>query len=248
MLRVLIAEDNVDVQQLHASIMRGWGFEFDLAANGREAVELARARDGAYDICLMDIDMPVMGGLEAARFMRRELRYFPILAVTGKTRQWTEYFDSGIDDLLEKPFTITGLRQKIGEWTEKHYQIVIQETGSVLIERGRPMDKHHAQELRELAKVNLRRVKFFDGPGSSLIVHKNVTNKISHDFNVKRQLMATFLNREPGKPTRCDLYKEGCALMPQTYLTPEEYEELEKMENAELEKYQEPALSGPHVR
>jgi hypothetical protein len=84
--------------------------------------------------------------------------------------------------------------------------------------------------------------------GNALIVHKNVTNKISHDFNVKRHLMTTFLNRDPGQPTRCELYKEGHFLMPQTYLTPEEYDELVEMENAELEQYQEPVFTGPHVQ
>ena len=104
------------------------------------------------------------------------------------------------------------------------------------------MDQQHAEELRELAKKNLCRVKFFDGPGSSLIVHKNVTNKISHDFNVKRQLMATFINRDPDKPTRCELYKESHYLMPQTYITEEENNGLIQLEDAELEKYPEPAL------
>ncbi len=107
------------------------------------------------------------------------------------------------------------------------------------------MDQRHAQELRELAKKNLRRVKFFDGPGSSLIVHKNVTNKISYDFNVKRQLMTSFINRDFEKPTRCELYKESNYFMPQTYLMEEESDNLIKLEDAELEKYPEPAFKRP---
>ena len=106
------------------------------------------------------------------------------------------------------------------------------------------MDQQHAQELRELAKKNLCKVKFFDGPGSSLVVHKNVTNKISHDFNVKGQLTTTFINRDPDKPTRCDLYKESNYLLPQTYITEEESSNLIDQEDAELEKYPEMSFSN----
>lgn len=65
---------------------------------------------------------------------------------------------------------------------------------------------------------------------------------ISHDFNVKRQLMTTFINRDPDKQTRCELYKESGYLMPQTYLTEEECDNLIQLEDTELEKYPEPAF------
>jgi hypothetical protein len=112
------------------------------------------------------------------------------------------------------------------------------------IEEEMPMDQQHAQELRELAKKDLRKVKLFDSPGSTVIVHKNVTNKISHDFNVKKQLLSTFINRDPEKPTRCELYKESNYFMPQTYLTEEEYSDLINAENSELSGYANLALKA----
>mgnify|MGYP003967659815 FL=1 len=99
------------------------------------------------------------------------------------------------------------------------------------------MDRQHAQELRELAKKDLRKVKLFDSPGSTIIVHKNVTNKISHDFNIKKQFVSTFTNRDPERPTRCELYKDSNYLMPQTFLTGEECDEVLKAEDQDLEKY-----------
>lgn len=103
------------------------------------------------------------------------------------------------------------------------------------------MDQQHAKELRELAKQGLRKMKLFDSPGSTVIVHKNVANKISHDFIVEQKLVTSFINRDPDKPTRCDLYKETNYLMPQTFLTEEECNDILKAEDDDLEKYTEMA-------
>lgn len=240
-MKILIAEDDAPLQLMAERLMKYWGFEFDMASNGREAVDQARANQGKYDLCLMDIDMPIMNGLEATKIIRRNLKYFPILALTGNLRDKEEYLAVGMDDFLGKPYSINKLYQKISGLTVKFYNAIINNK-DIFIKEEMPMDQQHAQELRELAKKNLRKVKFFDGPGNSLIVHKNVTNKISHDFNVKRQLMTTFINREPDKPTRCELYKESNYLMPQIYLTDEESNNLIQLEDAELEKYSEPAF------
>ena len=148
-----------------------------------------------------------------------------------------------MDDFLGKPYGINELYDKIDELIVKAYKFEI-DGNDVFIKKEMPMDQQHAKILRELAKKNLCKVKFFDGPGSSLIVHKNVTNKISHDFNAKRQLMTTFINRDPDKPTRCELYKESNYLMPQTYITEEECSKIIEQENEELEKHTEPVLAN----
>ena len=240
-MRILIAEDDVPLQLMDARLMKRWGFEFDIVSNGQEAVDQAQANEGKYDLCLMDVDMPIMNGLEATKIIRRKLKYFPIMALTGNLRAKEEYLAVGMDDFIQKPFSIDNLQQKISELTVKFYKVITDDK-NISVKKEMPMDQQHAQELRELAKKNLRRAKFFDGPGNSLIIHKNVTNKISYDFNVKRQLMTTFINRDPDKPTRCELYKESNYLMPQIYLTEEESNDLMQLEDAELEKYPEPAF------
>lgn len=240
-MRILIAEDDTALQRMAGTLMKRWGFEYDLASNGQEAVAQAQIHEGKYDLCLMDIDMPIMNGFEATKIIRRKLKYVPIMALTGNIQAKQEYLKVGMDDFLEKPYSFDNLYQKIDELTVKYYRFDVNDK-DFFIKTEIPMDQQHAQELRELAKKNLRRVKFFDGPGNSLIVHKNVTNKISHDFNVKRQLMTAFINRDSEKPTHCELYKESNYLMPQTYLTEEESDSLIKLEDAELEKYPEPSF------
>lgn len=82
-MRILIAEDDPAIQFLAKELMEHWGFDYDLVSNGQEAVEQAKINEGEYDLCLMDIDMPIMNGLEATKIIRRNLNYFPIMALTG---------------------------------------------------------------------------------------------------------------------------------------------------------------------
>ena len=94
------------LQTMAGNIMDHWGFDFDIASNGQEAVEQAQLYDGEYDLCLMDIDMPVMNGLEATKIIRRKLNYFPIMALTGNPSVKEKSFEIGMDDFLEKPYRI----------------------------------------------------------------------------------------------------------------------------------------------
>lgn len=98
-----------------------------------------------------------------------------------------------------------------------------------------PMDQQHAQELRELKKLNLIKVKFDDISGAEVVVHKNIINKIVQDFNIKKQSVSTFLNRSPDKPTKCILFSNNCR-MPQIYLESTDYENELQLENEEVKK------------
>jgi CheY-like chemotaxis protein len=242
-MRILIAEDEPLNQRVSRHLMESWGFDCDLVSNGKDAVKSARMREGQYDLCLMDVEMPVMDGLEATRKLRQEARYLPILAYSS----CAEYRDlcllAGMDDFVQKPCAPARLLEKVRELTVKPLRVVF-ENGAIFVEEEMPMDQKHAEEVRELAKKDLRKVKLFDSPGSTVIVHKNVTNKISHDFNVKKQLLTTFINRDPERPTRCELYKESNYFMPQTYLTEEEYAEMLRAEDGEVNGYASLALKG----
>lgn len=239
-MKILIAEDDPMLQRMAGTIMNHWGFDFDIASNGLEAVEHAQLYDGEYDLCLMDIDMPVMNGLEATKIIRRKLNYFPIIALTGNTSVKDESFEIGMDDFLGKPYRIQDLHTKINELVIKTYEFKIT-SDDLSIKKGMPMDQQHAQELRELKKQNLIKVKFDEISGAEVVVHKNIINKIVQDFNIKKQFISTFLNRNPEKPTKCVLLGNNCR-MPQIYLENTDYEKELQAENEEVEKYPEMIL------
>ena len=105
-LRVLVAEDNRTNQMVIAKILERAGHEVVLVSNGEQALEELKSR--SFDITLMDLHMPVMGGIEAAklyRFMNRASPRMPIVALTADATQEAraDCEDAGMEACLTKP-------------------------------------------------------------------------------------------------------------------------------------------------
>jgi CheY-like chemotaxis protein len=113
-LRILAAEDNPTNRLILHSLLEPIGVDLTLVANGQEAVEsFVEAR---FDLVLMDIQMPLMDGVAAAREIRKWERAnsvppTPIVALSANAmeHQVAEYQAAGMDDTLSKPFTAEGL-------------------------------------------------------------------------------------------------------------------------------------------
>ena len=111
-LRILVAEDNVVNQKLALRILQQMGYRADLASNGLEAVESVRRQ--VYDVVLMDVQMPEMDGLDAARAIcaRYAAAERPrIIAMTANAMQGDRdlCLAAGMDDYLTKPVSIAGI-------------------------------------------------------------------------------------------------------------------------------------------
>jgi CheY-like chemotaxis protein len=128
---VLLAEDNATNQKLAMHLLGKMGCRVDVAANGREAVELAGQLP--YDVIFMDCQMPEMDGFQATREIRRQEAdasqiarpgarrpgwRVPILAVTASAMasDRTACVDAGMDDFISKPFHPEDLRQALNRW------------------------------------------------------------------------------------------------------------------------------------
>jgi CheY-like chemotaxis protein/HPt (histidine-containing phosphotransfer) domain-containing protein len=115
-LRILVAEDNQVNQQIARILLTKLGHTVAIANNGLEAVELLR--QGQYDAVFMDIQMPEMDGVEATRLVRAELPHDAqprIIALTANTdpESKAEYTTAGMDDIVNKPFTVNDIRQAL---------------------------------------------------------------------------------------------------------------------------------------
>jgi CheY-like chemotaxis protein len=107
-LSVLLAEDNLVNQRVAVRLLAKLGCEADVVSNGVEAVEAAARR--AYDLILMDIQMPEMDGYEATARIRDAERgaRVRIVALTASTMTGDRErcLESGMDDYLSKPFRV----------------------------------------------------------------------------------------------------------------------------------------------
>ena len=119
-LRVLAAEDNDTNQQVLAAVMGALGIEVEIVADGQAAFEAWR--DGTFDVVLMDVQMPVMDGMDSARAIRAaELELgrarTPIVALTANAlaHQVEEYLAAGMDGHVAKPIEIAKLYEAIGQ-------------------------------------------------------------------------------------------------------------------------------------
>lgn len=118
-IRVLIAEDNRVNQEVAVLQIRKMGHQVDVANSGREALEAMERV--AYDLVLMDCEMPEMHGFEATRIIReRETdRRTPIIAMTAHAMEGyrKQCLDAGMDDYISKPLRAEDLIALIKRWT-----------------------------------------------------------------------------------------------------------------------------------
>ena len=114
---ILIAEDNQMNQHVIMYILHKMGYQPDLVKNGQEAVEAANQKD--YGLILMDMQMPVMDGLEATRIIRRTVVKQPvIIALTANALEGEKEkcLKSGMDDYICKPVKPEELMIKFEKW------------------------------------------------------------------------------------------------------------------------------------
>jgi CheY-like chemotaxis protein len=111
LLRILIAEDNIINQKVILKMLNRLNYHADVAANGLEV--LAALERQAYDVVLMDVQMPEMDGLDAAKRIREKWPEGPkIIAITAYALQGDreKCIASGMDDYITKPVNLEELR------------------------------------------------------------------------------------------------------------------------------------------
>ena len=116
---VLLVEDNAINQEVGEELLRQMGVTVSLANNGQEAVE--KVREGAFDLVLMDIQMPVLDGYEATRRIREFAPDLPIIALTAAAMVEDRHKaqNAGMNGHLSKPIDSKLLRQTLAKWLKE---------------------------------------------------------------------------------------------------------------------------------
>ena len=116
--RVLVAEDNRFNQQVIEEVLARCGVVVTLCANGQEVLD--QLEKDRFDVVLMDIQMPVMDGIETTQRIRAipQLASLPVIAMTANAMvsDQTRCLEAGMDDFETKPINAERLYQKLGVW------------------------------------------------------------------------------------------------------------------------------------
>ena len=121
-LRILVAEDNVVNQKVAVRILERLGLRPDVAANGREAVDLCTLLP--YDLIFMDCHMPDMDGYAATREIRRlqgAITRVPIVAMTAEAMEGCREhcLSAGMDDYIAKPIRMEDIVEAVRKWVPR---------------------------------------------------------------------------------------------------------------------------------
>jgi CheY-like chemotaxis protein len=115
--QILIAEDSSVIQNITRKILQSQNFELTSVKNGQQVLDALS--DGYFDVILLDINMPVMDGMECARMIRQlpdtNKANIPIIAITGNARNYTmeEFRQAGINEYIQKPINFDVLVETV---------------------------------------------------------------------------------------------------------------------------------------
>ncbi len=113
MARILVVEDELDMQFVLSDNLETEGHEVDMTDSGREAV--GKALSGEYSLVLLDIMLPDINGIEVCKLIRAENATIPIIILTAKGEEIDKVvgLEVGADDYITKPFSIRELLARI---------------------------------------------------------------------------------------------------------------------------------------
>jgi len=120
--KVLVAEDSSVIQNITKKVLQFQNYEITVVKNGKQVLDLLEKE--SYDVILMDINMPVMDGMECARRVRslddKLKSIIPIVAITGNAKNYSmdDFKDAGINEYLQKPLNFDALVETVKKITQ----------------------------------------------------------------------------------------------------------------------------------
>ena len=177
-IKVLVVEDIALNQLLMKTLLDDFGFERDIAANGKIAIE--KLQHNSYDIILMDLQMPEMNGFEATDYIRNNMHSkIPIIALTADvtTVDLGKCRDVGMNDYIAKPVNETILYAKIVGLVNKKTETTYNQPASPA---GRP---------EEIGLITSKKTRYTD--------LSYLTGITKYDSKLMMEMIALYLEQTP---------------------------------------------------
>lgn len=162
---LLIVDDEEDIRDILADIVKPLTENIKMASNGQQAVDLVKS--GGIDAILSDINMPVMDGLEMLYTIREQGFETPVVFITGYADKNTaiEALRLGATDFLEKPFDNKLVNEVVGKvlLLAQALKEVEKETEGLYTEANIPVDKRHQlRKMKQSILLMSKAAKIYD--------------------------------------------------------------------------------------
>ncbi len=198
MTTVLVVDDESGVRDLLSDALRFAGYETEVASQGREALEIWRLK--RVDLCVVDINMPVMDGFEFLETVRRSDVNTPVLLLSARdaTEDIARGLRYGADDYVRKPFSVEELLLRVSAILRRTQGVegdVLRYTcGSLLLDT----DRHEVAfegEFIELSATEFRLLEMLMSRLNRLVTREQLLRDIwGMDFETETTVVDTYIS------------------------------------------------------
>ncbi len=211
--RILVVDDEPQIRRVMRTTLTAHGYEVEDARSGEDGLEKLRA--GKYDLVLLDINMPGMGGVEACRTIRQERHGSELaiimLTVRSAESDKVEALDAGADDYVTKPFSTTELLARIRAALRRMpltgLEIPRIDLEGVEIDFESRQVKRHGREVR-LTPKEFDLLRYFVTHPNKAISHRELLQAVwGPDYGDELEYLRVFINQlrkkvepQPAKP------------------------------------------------
>jgi two-component system KDP operon response regulator KdpE len=211
--RILVIDDDPQIRRVMRSTLTAHGYEVNDARSGEEGLQ--RLHSDSYDLVLLDINMPGMGGMETCRTIRSGSDTAIImLTVNSMERQKVDALDAGADDYITKPFNMPELLARIRATLRRLPQLPGQSDLQPLANIGVhiSLSSREATARGHTSKLTAREfdlLSYFLARPNRTITHRELLQAVwGPDYGDELEYLRVFVNRlrkkiepDPSKPT-----------------------------------------------
>jgi two-component system, OmpR family, response regulator len=196
-MRILVVEDDPDLARQLQAALTSANYAVDLAHDGEEARFLGESEP--YDAVVLDLGLPVLGGVEVLKIWRQGDRDMPVLVLTVRDR-WHEKvaaFDAGADDYVVKPFHLEEVQARLRALIRRRngHASSILTCGPLAIDLGRAQAMLHGEPV-PLTALEYRLLAYLAHHGGRVVSRTELTEHLySQDFDRDSNTIEVFVGR-----------------------------------------------------